>query len=474
MGGSCNLILCNCRSASEITDDYVKNKIEICIQKYMTLEETMKYLQDNHQICHKLTQTIWEKLQEESPEFFKIYYLRCKVARQTKQFNELLAKQVALMLKAGNLDINSPEIVNLLCQYPEVISLMNDQASTSASKTETVSSSLALPYTNGPSVTQLQVQSLALPYTNGPTDPQMQIPSSALPYTNGPSVPQMQIPSLAQHYTNGPSVTQLQIPNDQQNQLHPNQQTTSNDLPYGYAATYAPAVLGQWPSSDDTAYDLGASNYAPAAVDRWPSSNDQTYGYGAQPYTPAAVVDQWSSSTDGYGAPTFAPAANTPQYPLASILDGLGDVGQHDPIIQAAMERDSLLQLQDLYEQYQPQMPLQQNFPIGAQAQQMLQPGEGSNGLQNGESFDQRMCHNFDTTQPMRMCTSVDQRADQPGGGSNGLQNGESFDQRMCHHNFDTTQPMRMCTSVDQQQARGVTMHPRPDSKALDTPHSGK
>ncbi|CAH2036260.1 unnamed protein product, partial [Thlaspi arvense] len=80
-------------------------KIEICIKKYMNLEQTMTYLHENHQITHNNTRTIWERLQRGNPDFFKEYYKRCEVARQITQFNGLLAQQVYLMNKFREIEL---------------------------------------------------------------------------------------------------------------------------------------------------------------------------------------------------------------------------------------------------------------------------------------------------------------------------------------------------------------------------------
>ncbi|CAH8255091.1 unnamed protein product [Arabidopsis lyrata] len=80
-----------------ITIDYVKEKIEWCIQKYMSLEQTMTYLYNHDKILHHITATIWEHLQRESPNFFDEYNKRCELARQIAKFNDLLAQQKYLI-----------------------------------------------------------------------------------------------------------------------------------------------------------------------------------------------------------------------------------------------------------------------------------------------------------------------------------------------------------------------------------------
>ncbi|ESQ52850.1 hypothetical protein EUTSA_v10016826mg [Eutrema salsugineum] len=134
--------ICSCRNALE-SKDYVKNKIESCIQKYMDVDETADYLQKNEQISPNLTKSIWEQLQRESPDFFKNYILRCRVARQLKMFNDMLAKHVSVMFEHGDLDI----------------------CGASPYTTKASFASSALPDANGSSVTQLQI----------PYDPQNQL-----------------------------------------------------------------------------------------------------------------------------------------------------------------------------------------------------------------------------------------------------------------------------------------------------------
>lgn len=43
--------------------------------------------------------TVWQKLEEQNPEFFKAYYTRLKLKKQIVLFNHLLEQQVQLMQK---------------------------------------------------------------------------------------------------------------------------------------------------------------------------------------------------------------------------------------------------------------------------------------------------------------------------------------------------------------------------------------
>ncbi|ESQ30509.1 hypothetical protein EUTSA_v10012313mg, partial [Eutrema salsugineum] len=92
----------------------IKGKIEACIQKYMSMEQTMTYLHENHQIYPPLVTAIWERLQRDNPDFFKEYNKRCEVARQIATFNDLLAQQVYLMQKFREIELSTTAPVTQL------------------------------------------------------------------------------------------------------------------------------------------------------------------------------------------------------------------------------------------------------------------------------------------------------------------------------------------------------------------------
>ncbi|EOA38904.1 hypothetical protein CARUB_v10011286mg [Capsella rubella] len=77
--------------------DYFLLKIERCIQKYMSLEQTMNDLYEHDQIPHHITKAIWEQLERDIPEFFNRYKKLCELVRQIAMFNELLSQQRDLM-----------------------------------------------------------------------------------------------------------------------------------------------------------------------------------------------------------------------------------------------------------------------------------------------------------------------------------------------------------------------------------------
>ncbi|KAL9831354.1 putative angiotensin-converting enzyme 2 [Arabidopsis thaliana] len=323
------------RNVSE-TIDKVKNLIETCIYKYMSLEETVTYLEDNHKISHHLTITIWEQLQKESPEFFKKYYFHCELARQIEMFNIFLGKQVSLMVENGDLDIGTAPFKNFLGQDPEGAHLLVKLANTPFDRSEMSPSSLAtlaLDDTPGLTVNKLQI----------PNDQQNQFHSYQWSTT-----------------TNHIPLNQLPIPNGQQNHLHQNQWSTRNHQACTLGAptvqpaandqtffsigtnlgapTAPPGANDHWfPYSDPTCTNLGAPAVPPEANSQWLPYTDHAYNYPVVYSTGApAVTAQWPTSNDflpiDIGAPTFAKA------PIAAFdhfANGFGkDINNSSPNFQ--------------------------------------------------------------------------------------------------------------------------------------------
>ena len=57
----------------------VQNLIEKCLQLYMPLKEVVAMLQQQAKVEPGFTSLVWQKLEEQNPEFFRAYYLRLKV-----------------------------------------------------------------------------------------------------------------------------------------------------------------------------------------------------------------------------------------------------------------------------------------------------------------------------------------------------------------------------------------------------------
>nr|ABN08000.1 Uncharacterized plant-specific domain 01589 [Medicago truncatula] len=77
--------------------DQVQDLIERCILLYMTPKEIVSTLHEKAKIEPKFTKIVWQKLNEQNPEFFKAYYTRLALKQQIEKFNELLEKQKELM-----------------------------------------------------------------------------------------------------------------------------------------------------------------------------------------------------------------------------------------------------------------------------------------------------------------------------------------------------------------------------------------
>ncbi|GBG91353.1 hypothetical protein CBR_g52240 [Chara braunii] len=75
----------------------VQNLIERCLQLYLNQREVITSLQYHAKIGPDFTSLVWQKLEEQNPEFFKAYYVRLKLKEQIHTFNNLLACQVHKM-----------------------------------------------------------------------------------------------------------------------------------------------------------------------------------------------------------------------------------------------------------------------------------------------------------------------------------------------------------------------------------------
>ncbi|CAL9232303.1 unnamed protein product, partial [Arabidopsis halleri] len=257
-------LLCSCSRGVSQTIDTTKNIIETCIQKYMSFEETVTYLQDNHMISHHLTKPIWEQVQKESPEFFNKYHLKRELARHITMFNSLLGKQVSLMVEHGALDINTATstLKNFHRQDPQGAHLWEKLADTPSDRSEVSPSSLP---------------TLVLDDTNGPTEFLMFLCLI---------LNQWQIPNDQQNQfrryqwsttTNHLPLNRLPIPNGQQNHLHQNQWSTPNYHACTNlgALTIPPAANDKcFPYSDPACTNLGAPTDAPATNDQRMTDTD--------------------------------------------------------------------------------------------------------------------------------------------------------------------------------------------------------
>ncbi|XP_051208660.1 uncharacterized protein [Lolium perenne] len=90
----------------------VQNLIERCLQLYMSQKEVVHTLSHEAKIEPSFTQLVWQKLEEENPEFFKAYYLRLMLKNQITAFNKLLEDQFQLMNKDYSSAVPSMPLTN--------------------------------------------------------------------------------------------------------------------------------------------------------------------------------------------------------------------------------------------------------------------------------------------------------------------------------------------------------------------------
>ncbi|XP_073027977.1 uncharacterized protein [Primulina eburnea] len=77
--------------------ELVQNLIERCLQLYMNKNVVVKTLLNRARIDPRFTNLVWQKLEEENPNFFRAYYIRLKLKQQIISFNNLLAHQYHMM-----------------------------------------------------------------------------------------------------------------------------------------------------------------------------------------------------------------------------------------------------------------------------------------------------------------------------------------------------------------------------------------
>ncbi|XP_047086243.1 uncharacterized protein LOC124697737 isoform X1 [Lolium rigidum] len=100
------------RKVSRQDIQLVQNLIERCLQLYMSQKEVVHTLSHEAKIEPSFTQLVWQKLEEENPEFFKAYYLRLMLKNQITAFNKLLEDQFQLMNKDYSSAVPSMPLTN--------------------------------------------------------------------------------------------------------------------------------------------------------------------------------------------------------------------------------------------------------------------------------------------------------------------------------------------------------------------------
>ncbi|KAH7288563.1 hypothetical protein KP509_31G031700 [Ceratopteris richardii] len=90
----------------------VQNLIERCLQLYMNRTEVISTLLNQANIEPGFTGLVWQKLEEQNPDFFKAYYARLKLKRQIMLFNQFLEQHAHLTQKMRTIKAPLPALQN--------------------------------------------------------------------------------------------------------------------------------------------------------------------------------------------------------------------------------------------------------------------------------------------------------------------------------------------------------------------------
>lgn len=79
----------------------VQSLIERCLRLYMSQSEAITALHIYQNIEPSFINLVWQKLEEQNPEFFRAYNIRLQIKEQISNFNFLVNQQAYLMQKQG-------------------------------------------------------------------------------------------------------------------------------------------------------------------------------------------------------------------------------------------------------------------------------------------------------------------------------------------------------------------------------------
>jgi len=79
----------------------VQNHIEKCLQLYMNQNEVIAALHLQANIEPGFTSLVWQRLEEQNPEFFRAYHIRLRIKEQITAFNFLASQQFQALQKAN-------------------------------------------------------------------------------------------------------------------------------------------------------------------------------------------------------------------------------------------------------------------------------------------------------------------------------------------------------------------------------------
>lgn len=84
------------RMISALDIQLVQNLVERCLQLHMSQTEVISILNQQAKIEPGFTNLVWQKLEEQNPDFFRAYYTRLRLKDQIMLFNHLLEQHVQL------------------------------------------------------------------------------------------------------------------------------------------------------------------------------------------------------------------------------------------------------------------------------------------------------------------------------------------------------------------------------------------
>ncbi|KNA07245.1 hypothetical protein SOVF_173700 [Spinacia oleracea] len=105
------------RKVSHADIELVQKLIERCLVLYMTKDEAVSTLVTRGQLEPHFITLVWQRLEEENPEFFSAYNVQLVLKKQITLFNQLLEQQYHLMSREYR-SVTPPSFNNSLSHMP--------------------------------------------------------------------------------------------------------------------------------------------------------------------------------------------------------------------------------------------------------------------------------------------------------------------------------------------------------------------
>ena len=94
---------------SSLDIQLVQNLVERCLQLYLNQREVVQILHEQAKIEPGFTGLVWQKLEEQNPDFFQAYYARLIVKEQLVVFNQFAAQHHCILHGVPNLWNKHPQ-----------------------------------------------------------------------------------------------------------------------------------------------------------------------------------------------------------------------------------------------------------------------------------------------------------------------------------------------------------------------------